>query len=230
MQLKNPLMIALDVDTDTEAERLVGELAGVAGCFKLGPRLIHRYGQSFVQKIAKQGPVFVDCKFFDIPSTMEAAIRATFDSGATFATIHAMAGPTALARLAQVESELNKIRPFMILCVSILTSWSEKDFSENFQKKSIQEHVQILAAQAKAAGLKGLVCSPHELAILQGKGHYLVTPGVRLSTEPADDQTRIMSPTDALAGGASAYVVGRPIIQSKSPKNSARTYLPKGTS
>lgn len=223
--LRNPLMVALDVDADAEAERLVDALADVAGCFKLGPRLIHRYGEGFVRRIAARGPVFVDCKFFDIPSTMEAAVRASFDAGASFATVHAMAGPTALARLAAVEAELARQRPFKILAVTILTSWGENDFSRIYRKAPILEQVTALAEEARAAGLTGLVCSPHELDALKGRGHYLVTPGVRLPEEAADDQTRIMSPGDALARGASAYVVGRPIVKAADPRAAALRYL-----
>lgn len=223
-QLKSPLMVALDVDSDVEAERLADALQGVAGCLKLGPRLIHRYGEGFVRRMAAKAPVFVDCKFFDIPSTMEAAIRASFAAGATFATIHAMAGATALKRLAEIEAELNRERPFKILAVTILTSWSEKDFSEIYRKAPILDQVTQLAKEVKRAGLSGLVCSPLELSALQGQGLYLVTPGVRLPEEAADDQTRIMSPEDVLKSGASAFVVGRPIVKAADPRAAALKY------
>lgn len=223
-KLQSPLMVALDVDSDVEAERLADTLQGVAGCLKLGPRLIHRYGEAFVKKMAARAPVFVDCKFFDIPSTMEAAIRASFDAGASFATIHAMAGATALQRLAAVEAELNQQRPFKILAVTILTSWSDKDFSEIYRKAPILDQVTQLAKEVKQAGLSGLVCSPLELEVLKGQGLYLVTPGVRLPDEAADDQTRIMAPSDALKFGASAFVVGRPIVKAADPRAAALKY------
>lgn len=223
-KLTSPLMVALDVDSDTEAERLADALEGVAGCLKLGPRLIHRYGEGFVKKMAAKAPVFVDCKFFDIPSTMEAAIRASFEAGATFATIHAMAGSTALKRLAEVEAELNRQRPFKILAVTILTSWSDQDFSEIYRKAPILDQVTQLAKEVKQAGLSGLVCSPLELEALRGQGLYLVTPGVRLPEEAADDQTRIMSPQDALKAGASAFVVGRPIVKAQDARAAGLKY------
>lgn len=222
--LKSPLMVALDVDRDTEAEKLADALGDVAGCLKLGPRLIHRYGESLVRKLAAQAPVFVDCKFFDIPSTMEAAVRATFEAGATFTTVHAMAGPTALRRLAAVEAELNRERPFKILAVTILTSWGDQDFSAIFRSAPVVDQVRTLASEVRAAGLTGLVCSPHELDVLQGEGHYLVTPGVRLPDAAADDQTRIMTPAEAVRRGASAFVVGRPIIQAANPREAALNY------
>lgn len=223
-RLSSPLMVALDVDSDQEADRLVEELAEVAGCFKVGPRLIHRYGEGLIRRIASHAPVFVDCKFFDIPSTMEASIRSSFEAGATFATVHAMAGPTALRRLAELEAELNKQRPFLILAVTILTSWGEAELTSTFAAKPILEHVKTLAETVRLAGLRGLVCSPHELEALEGLGHFLVTPGVRLDREPSDDQTRIMTPSQALSCGASAYVVGRPITKATSPRLAAIDY------
>jgi orotidine-5'-phosphate decarboxylase len=224
ISLQSPLMVALDVDSEAEVERLVAELADVAGCFKLGPRLIHRYGENLVRRISQNTPVFVDCKFFDIPSTMEAAIRATFQAGATFATIHAMAGPTALKHLAHVEAELNQQRPFKILAVTILTSWGDHDFSGIYQSRPVLAHVRTLAEEVKAAGLTGLVCSPHELESLQDLGLYLVTPGVRLDSDSSDDQNRIMTPTAAIRKGASAFVVGRPIVKAASPREAALGY------
>lgn len=227
IQLSSPLIVALDVDSEAEVDRLVAELADVAGCFKLGPRLIHRYGENLIKKIARQAPVFVDCKFFDIPSTMEAAVRASFEAGVSFVTVHAMAGPTALKKLAALETELNSQRPFLTLAVTVLTSWDANEFSGNFAKLPVLDHVQALAAQARAAGLRGLVCSTHELASLQGQGHYIVTPGVRLESDSSDDQSRVMSPEQAVALGADAFVVGRPIIRAAKPREAALDYAVK---
>lgn len=224
MKLKSPLMLALDVDKREDAERLADELGEYAGALKLGPRLVYRYGESFVRSMAKRAPIFIDCKFFDIPSTMVASVRAAFEAGASFATVHAMAGPEALSQLARLEEELNRERPFKILCVTILTSWDETQFSANFTKKPVLDHVRILAEQVLQSGLRGLVCSPHELNALRGKGLYLVTPGVRLGTEKADDQKRTMDPHAALAEGASAFVVGRPIIAAADPVAAAKLY------
>lgn len=222
--LKNPLILALDVDDLQSVHRLVGELEDVVGCIKLGPRLIHRFGEKLVQQIAAKVPVFVDCKFFDIPSTMEAAVRASFEAGATFVTIHALAGREALERLAEVETELNQHRPFKILNVTILTSWNEDSYPKSLVKQPVLDHVKSLAAEVEASGMKGIVCSPHELEALTGRGLFLVTPGVRFSLEENSDQKRVMTPQDALKKGASAFVVGRPIVGAKNPREAALDY------
>ena len=223
-KLKSPLMLALDHDDPAFIENLTDELADVVGCFKLGPRLVYRMGQAWTRKIADKAPLFIDCKFFDIPSTMESSVRTAFEMGATFCTIHAMAGPEALKRLAEVEKELAKIRPFKILNVTILTSWDQHSFSPNFVNLPPEKHVEILVDQVQQAGMDGVVCSPHELKLLEGRGLYLVTPGIRMSMEAAQDQKRIMGPAEALKAGASAFVVGRPILQAENPREAALDY------
>jgi orotidine-5'-phosphate decarboxylase len=225
--LKNPLMLAADVDSAEECLRLAQLLEGNLGAIKIGPRLTVRYGADLISKLARMAPVFVDNKYLDIPNTMEAAIRATFDAGATFATVHAWAGAEALERLAKVEFELNEKRPFKILIVTILTSFSEKTLPPGLKAQALGEHVSLLADLAISSGLTGLVCSPHEVAALRAKSKsaFLVTPGVRLPTDSLGDQKRVETPEVAIRQGASALVVGRPIYEAKDPLDAAQRIL-----
>jgi orotidine-5'-phosphate decarboxylase len=220
----NPLIVALDVDSRERALRLAEDLSDVAGAYKIGPRLIHRYGESIVKDVARHAPVFVDCKFFDIPSTMVAAVRASFESGATLVTVHAQAGIEALQELAKLEKELNQQRPFQVLCVTMLTSFSKETLPPVLKDQSIQDHVLQLAELVKSAGLNGLVCSPEELSALRDQGFYLVTPGIRFTLEEKGDQKRVLGPHEAINEGASALVVGRPIIEAKNPREAALDY------
>jgi len=220
--LKSPLIVALDVDDDHRALQLADELHDLVGAFKLGPRLVQRYGSSLSLALAQRAPLFIDCKFFDIPSTMEAAIRASFAVGATLATVHALAGREALATVARVEKELNQERPFKVLAVTILTSWDQNSLPKNFQPLSIADHVKDLGQMAVGEGLTGLVCSPEELSIFSEQGLFLVTPGIRFdSATNKDDQKRTVGPREALRRGASALVVGRPIVQAPNPRVAA---------
>jgi len=224
-KLLSPLILALDHDDPEFIDKVTNEVADVVGCFKLGPRLLYRMGEKWTRKIAEKAPLFIDCKFFDIPSTMESAVRTAFEMGATFVTVHAMSGPEALKRLAEVEKELAARRPFKVLNVTILTSWDASSFTPNFIQASPEKHVEILVDQVQSAGMDGVVCSPQELELLKGRGLYLVTPGIRLSNEDIQDQKRIMGPSEALKAGASAFVVGRPIIQAKNPREAALDYV-----
>jgi orotidine-5'-phosphate decarboxylase len=223
--LKNPLCVALDVDTESQAFSLVDQLQDVVGGFKIGPRLLLKYGESFAQKVAQAAPLFVDCKFFDIPSTMEASVKASFEMGASLVTVHALAGAEALSRLSQLESELSKQRPFRILAVTVLTSWDQKSVPHNLKPQSISDHVLNLAQLCESSGIRGLVCSAEEIALLKNENRYLLTPGIRFSLEDHADQKRVMAPHEAIKAGSSALVVGRPIIHSKSPRETAMDYL-----
>lgn len=217
--LKNPLIVAVDVDSADACMEIVHKLGNRVGAYKLGPRLIVRYGADLIQKVAKEAPVFVDNKYLDIPSTMEGAVRASFEAGATLTTIHAWAGREALERLAAVERELNERRPFKILTVTILTSFSPETLPPALQNRPILTQVDELAELAFNCGLSGIVCSPQEIEVIRRRSDsaYVVTPGIRLPDDAAGDQKRIETPESAIRSGASAIVVGRPIIAAKDP-------------
>lgn len=225
--LKNPIILALDVDTRDQALKIIDQVGDLVGCVKLGPRLVYRYGAEFVSQICQKAPVFIDNKYFDIPSTMLAAVRASFEAGATLVTVHAMAGKEALSELAKLESELNKIRPFKILAVTVLTSWNENSYPASLQKLTVQQHVSLLTQEVYESGLRGLVCSGHELQFLNFPDLYKVIPGIRLDNgiENSQDQKRVMTPQQALTLGASALVIGRPILQSQQPRKTVMDIL-----
>lgn len=222
---RNPVIVALDVDTADEALRRAENLADLAGGFKLGPRLCLRYGQDLVRKIAHLAPVFMDNKHFDIPSTMAAAVRASFDAGASAVTVHALSGPEALKEMALVEKELSIERPFIVLAVTILTSWNETSYPPSLSKNPVGTHVTDLARSVREAGLKGLVCSPYEISLLKNQGHFLVTPGIRADGDDRGDQKRVMGPVEALKEGAGALVIGRPLLQAADPRKKIQEIL-----
>jgi orotidine-5'-phosphate decarboxylase len=217
--LRNPIIAALDVDSAERCFALAEQLEGRVGAFKVGPRLCVRYGAELITQLARRTPVFVDNKYLDIPNTMESAIRATFEAGATLATVHAWAGPEALARLAKVEAELNQQRPFKILVVTVLTSFSQATLPPRLVSIPIADQVVELAKMAFDCGLTGVVCSPQEVAALRALSSqaFLVTPGVRLPENDAGDQKRVETPATALRRGASALVIGRPIVDAVDP-------------
>lgn len=224
--LTNPIFVALDVDSAEKAIELVKETRAFVGGFKVGPRLSLRYGEPLLKEISRHGSLFIDNKYFDIPSTMEAAVRASFDTGANFCTIHAQAGPEALTRLAAVERELSAQRPFRLLAVTVLTSFKQETLSPINRAQPIAEQVAALTQNVLDCGLTGIVCSPDEVENLRAKfpSAFLVTPGVRLSHEDRGDQKRVADPVTALRRGASALVVGRPIYDSLEPALAAKTY------
>lgn len=219
IDLKTPLILACDVDTADEALAMTKKLGRYLGAVKIGPRLQVRYGADLVERLSEITPVFVDNKYLDIPNTMEAAVRASFESGATLATVHAWSGPEAMARLAKLEEELNKKRPFKILAVTVLTSFNDRTLPPGLIAQPIATHVKSLGFSALDCGLSGIVCSAQELSFFASvrSRTFLVTPGVRLATDSAADQKRVETPENAIRQGATALVIGRPIYEAKDP-------------
>ena len=223
--LENPLIVALDTDDLQKLKTLVKILNPHVGGFKLGPRLVLKYGQALLEEIAFQAPVFLDCKFFDIQSTVLSSVKTSFSCGASMVTVHALNHIETLKALSDLEKELNDIRPFRILCVTVLTDWNELDLPLSVWRASpLMEHVQKLAIRVWTAGLFGIVCSPNELetlwkqAMLKEIKPFFVSPGIRWGKNKGkDEQRRIASPKEALSLGASALVLGRPILEAKDP-------------
>ena len=223
--IKNPIMLALDVDTKEQAQKILDQVGDVVGAIKIGPRLGYQYGADFIKECAKIAPVFIDNKYFDIPSTMVSAVKTSFHAGATFVTVHALSGSEALKELAKLEKELNQMRPFKILAVTILTSWDQNSMPKSLHSWPVTDHVLSLANLVLDSGLTGLVCSAHELDLLKNHNLYKVTPGIRLDSAAADDQKRVMNPHQAIQAGASALVIGRPILQATKPKQAVLDIL-----
>ncbi len=223
--LSNPIFVALDVDTAEQALELVRQTRAFVGGFKIGPRLCIRYGEPLLKEVARHAALFVDNKYFDIPNTMTAAVRASFEMGASYCTVHAQAGREALQELAKLEAELNQKRFFKILAVTVLTSFKQEGLPLT-ASQPIAEQTSKLAKITVESGLSGLVCSPEEVADLrrQFPNAFLLTPGVRLSHDDHGDQKRVADPITALQRGASALVVGRPIYDSNEPAQAAKAY------
>ncbi len=217
-KLDHPLIVALDTDKDT-AVKLVKNLSPYVGAFKVGPKLMLEAGSSIVSEITKYKPVFVDNKYYDIPNTMKLAVKATFDLGASLVTVHAMAGSEALAVMADLEKELNKIRPFKILVVTILTSFSKEQLSWLKSDGDVSSMVLEFAKLANSVGLNSFVCSAGEASMLKSSisDSYLVTPGIRFQGDSSDDQKRVFDPNEALALGSDALVMGRSIYNGENP-------------
>jgi orotidine-5'-phosphate decarboxylase len=226
LKFKNPIILALDVDTEKEAMSLAEDLGPIAGALKVGPRLTNRFGPALVKRLSEIAPVFLDHKYYDIPSTMEGAVRSAFDMGATLTTVHASSGTVALSRLALVEKELQKIRPFRILSVTVLTSFKKED-QPPFYSVPIEKQVNELVRLSRQSGIQGFVCSPHEIRNVRSEASdaLIITPGVRAQAVPDDDQTRVMGAQEAIRAGADYLVVGRPIFQAKDPLFALQTFV-----
>lgn len=215
--------MALDVETGEDALKLVKQLNGLVGMFKIGSQLFTATGPKLVEAIVGHGnKVFLDLKFHDIPHQVSGAVRSVTGLGISMLTIHAAGGPEMMRQAVEAAKETadreGTVRPF-IVAVTILTSIDSNILGQVGFADGAVEAVKRLATLAEESGVDGVVASPQEIKAVRSSvtnGRFLiVTPGIRPdnSDNPSapDDQKRVASPAFALMAGADYLVVGRPI-------------------
>jgi orotidine-5'-phosphate decarboxylase len=229
MTAKNKLIVALDVKTESEAQRLVDMLRGIAGMFKIGSQLVTATGPTFVRKIVNSGErVFLDLKFHDIPNTVAAAGVEAMRLGVSIFNVHAAGGSEMMRRTADAVAEAadsEGLKRPSLIAVTVLTSADRKTLTEVGWATNPEALVGSLSMLAEAAGLDGVVASPLEVGIVRSvvkkAGFIVVTPGVRAEGAALGDQSRVATPREAIEAGADYLVVGRPIIEAPDPASAA---------
>jgi len=214
------LIVALDFETQQSALTLVDQLDPTCCALKVGSEMFTLFGPAFVRcLIAKGFNVFLDLKFHDIPNTVARAAKASAELGVWMLNVHAAGGLAMMSAAKQALEEYGQSRPLLI-AVTVLTSMSAPELSAIGVSRPLDDQVVDMARLAQLAGLDGVVCSPLEVTAMKaacGKQFFAITPGIRLSAEKADDQTRILTPEQALAAGSDYLVIGRPITRAANP-------------
>ncbi len=224
LNVRDQLIIALDVASVHEAEKIVTEIGDEANFYKIGHQLGFAGGLAFTQDlIAKGKQVFLDMKLLDIDNTVAKGVESIAKMGVSMLTIHAYPKAMRAAVAAASGTDL------MLLGVTVLTSMDEGDLKEaGYGITDPVELVKIRAQQAADAQMGGVVCSAQEAAIVRnivGPNMAIVTPGIRPKGSDAGDQKRVMTPMDAIKAGASHLVVGRPIVGADDKKHAAKTIV-----
>ena len=234
MRAADRLIVALDATDEASALRMARTLRGLARTVKVGSALFTACGPAVIQRLHALGlDVMLDLKFFDIPSTVELSCRSAAHHRVAMLTVHASGGRAMLeAAVRGARDEARRLRtpPPKVLAVTRLTS------DGGGRPSSVQRQVTALAREALRAGCDGVVASAREASGLRrafGRKPLIVCPGIRLAQPPSggtrrgprDDQRRVCAPADALALGASALVVGRPITAARRPRDAAQQML-----
>lgn len=226
-QARRRLIVALDVPDSQSAMRLVAELEGTCQWFKVGFELFVGAGPAVLGAIVERGHnVFLDLKLHDIPNTVAGAVRSAAGQGVRMLTIHAGGGQAMMA--AAKAALVGVANPLELLAVTVLTSMDSGQLHSVGVDRAPGSQVELLAKLGLEAGIRGFVCSPHEVAAvraLTGPEGVLVIPGIRPAAAAIGDQKRVAGPADALRLGASYLVVGRPITQAPNPAEAASAIL-----
>jgi len=216
---QHKIIVALDFPDAAAALALVDRLDPALCRLKVGKELFTVAGPDLVRALVARGyEVFLDLKFHDIPNTVAAACRAAAGLGVWMMNVHASGGRRMMQAAREALAELPQ-RPLLI-GVTVLTSMSAEDLAETGIAAAPADQVMRLAGLTQACGLDGVVCSAQEAALLRqrlGEDFRLVTPGIRPAGSEAGDQRRVMTPTQAIAAGATDLVIGRPITAAADP-------------
>jgi orotidine-5'-phosphate decarboxylase len=220
------LMLPLDVPTVDEARVLVEKTAGAVGIYKIGMELQFAGGLELARQLASEGhKIFLDVKLHDIDNTIFSAVRNVAKMGVRFMTLHAY--PKTMRAAVKAIRE-DGVTDLCLLGVTVLTSMDDNDLHEAGYQGRVAELVAKRAADARVAGMGGIVCSPQEAAAMRsvlGDELVMVTPGIRPAGSAAGDQKRIMTPGDAIQAGSDYLVVGRPISKADDPRAAAEAVV-----
>jgi len=214
---RDRLIVALDVPSVAKAEAMVAALGDSVGFYKVGLQLIFAGGIAFAERLVRSGKrVFLDVKLLDIDNTVAGAVESIAVLGMTFLTIHAYPKAMRSAVVARGRARLK------LLGVTVLTSMDEADLAAAGYTGPVAALVEKRAADARTAGMDGIVASPAEAALVRrivGADMAVVTPGIRPAGADAGDQKRAATPGAAIRAGADYLVVGRPILSAPSPRD-----------
>lgn len=213
------LIVALDYPDADSALAFVRRVQPSACRLKVGLELFTAAGPGFVGGLVDRGfDVFLDLKYHDIPNTVARACAAAARLGVWMLNVHALGGERMLRAAVEAVGQV-PTRPLLV-AVTVLTSHAEVEFAALGLAGGIARHVAALAALSKDCGLDGVVCSAQEASRLRaalGPGFVVVTPGIRPAGAAPDDQSRVVTPRQAVENGADYLVVGRPVTRAADP-------------
>jgi len=213
------IIVALDYDNERDVMSFVAKINPSLCKLKVGKELFTACGPKIIEKLIISGyDVFLDLKFHDIPNTVYKACKAAANLGVWMLNVHTSGGIKMMDMAKQAIDEATH-KPLLI-GVTVLTSMSKQYLQQIGVSCGLDEQVDHLAALAYKCGLDGVVCSALESIRIKehtSANFLTVTPGIRLDTKNSDDQTRIVTPVEAMKNKVDYMVIGRPITQANNP-------------
>ncbi|MBL0388767.1 orotidine-5'-phosphate decarboxylase [Tumebacillus sp. ITR2] len=227
------IFVALDYDNMDDALRLADRLGDTIRTMKVGLQLFFKSGPVILDRLHDMGfQVFMDCKFHDIPNTVAGASDSVTSHGVYMFNVHVGGGVEMMRRAKQAaitRAESLGIAVPKVIGVTQLTSTTQSVMNDEIGiLGDVGESVISYARLAQQAGLDGVVASGHEIQGIReacGSDFLTVIPGIRPTWAEANDQARIMTPTEALRAGASYLVIGRAITHADDPRAAALRIL-----
>ena len=219
MKNKN-IIVALDYDSEYKALNFLDSIDPSSCRIKVGKEMFTLFGPSLIKSIHSRGfSVFLDLKFHDIPNTCANAVRAAAELGVWMVNVHASGGEKMMSAAKKIIEPYGNNKPLLI-AVTVLTSFDPSDLISVGINKSTNEQVLHLAKLAHQCELDGVVCSALETPLIKqniDKSFLTVTPGIRMVDDSLNDQSRVMSPLNAIKNGSDYLVIGRSITSSDKP-------------
>ena len=209
--ITNKIIVAIDEHDLKKFNNILDKLNPDLCQIKVGSVAFNALGRDIIHQSAKKGfGIFLDLKLHDIPNTVKKSIEGLSSLPITMLTIHTSGGKLMM----DYAMEATKGTDIKIFGVTTLTSLSNLDTNQIY-KRSAADQVNAMLDLALEAKIDGVVCSPHELNLVTARSSLLaITPGIRL-LDSNDDQTRVMTPKQAMDLGADYLVIGRPITEAE---------------
>jgi orotidine-5'-phosphate decarboxylase len=210
MRANSPIILALDSDDLSTAQQWIEATRESIDIYKVGLEFFLKHGAKGLQELREvsEFELFLDLKLHDIPNTVAGAVSSIRELKPRFLTVHAAGGGAMVKAAVEAAPEIS------ITGVTVLTSLSAEELSLMGVEKSPLDYAVSLAKRASESGARAIVCSPLEVAAIRaevGSQIELITPGVRPVGSELGDQSRVMTPSEAVAAGANFLVIGRPI-------------------
>ena len=205
--MSKSIIVAIDEYENASFNKIIDALDPNLCMIKIGSVSFNALGRDVIHSAANKGfDIFLDLKLHDIPNTVKKSIEGLANLPINMLTVHISGGKIMLESAMEALKGTN----IKVFGVTALTSLSNSDANQIFQR-NVADQVNAMLDLAEEAKIDGVVCSPHELDLVNARGSLLsITPGIRMS-DSNDDQARVMSPKEAIDLGSNYLVIGRPI-------------------